>query len=644
MDPNQIIQELQEKLKQSERETEKERREKEREREEKEEERREKELAQQGQERERQEKERERQEKEVAQQELQKSRIETFLIGLSRDLLAVGSSSRSQGTTLCTSSATIQQLFAFVQGSLSHWNDFQALWNDTVGSLPLNSPEPLLQEQFRLFFMRFLSKHGDVHLVDFSRSGLYGLIQRVDLLFCRGRVARRLATYFESCLVGELKASGRGRRPDAKLEKAVQQVYQRFAHIVEECGIRRRSYWGFACNRTSIVFLHLRILPTRSGWDYDLLQSSPVALDTEGLRALCMLLSFDSHTMCSWDGEAPPVVSAASSAIVSSLRIASQVELSGMLQRGPVHGVGEPDAVEVATGVVDQTTAVVVKSFPPSKQGEMETERSVLLEISRIDWDAHKYWVPSLVLAEQSERGGILCTTPVGNPLPLASCFSEHAMLYCAELLLQLTSIVSNYHEKGVHHMDICPQNIVLLDEQQTAVRFPICLIDWGGASFMQKLDKKEFHYHTTFSPDWLDAVASLADLSDGERLQVCLQQAMLTTMCIAFGDVLSWLPPMAIILDEKNLQQDSHSRVRTKDDLFKIRREIITHLLDTSLDTPVLAGRDSLRLFFQQLRDAVPTLFELEERSIADNAMAVRIREFCADVCGRQFAELPAQ
>eukprot|EP00762_Andalucia_godoyi_P002893 ANDGO_04433.mRNA.1 hypothetical protein len=588
------------------------------------------------------EKEKERQEKEKSQSreqwledELKKSRIETFLIGLSRDLLAVGSSSRSRGTTLCTSRATLQQLFAFAEVSLLHWNDFQTLWNDTVGSLPLDCPEPQLHDQVRLFFMRFLSKHGDVHVVDFSRSGLYGLIQRVDLLFCRGRVARRLATYFEACLVGELKASS-GEVADAKLKEAVQQVYQRFAHMVEECGIRRRSYWGFACNRTSIVFLHLRILQTRSGWDYDLLQTNPVALDTQGLRALCMLLSFDSHTMCSWDGEAPPVVSTASSAIVESLSVSRRLQLTGMLQRGPVHGVGEPDAVEVATGVVDQTTPVVVKIFPPSKLGEMETERSVLLEISRIDWDAHKYWVPSLVLAEQSERGGILCTTPVGNPLPLASCFSDHAMLYCAELLLQLTSIVSNCHENGIHHMDICPQNIVLLDEQQAAVRFPICLIDWGGASFMQKRDKNEFHYHAAFSPDWLDAVASLADLSDGERLQVCLQQAMLTTICIAFGDVLSWLPPMAIVLDErKNLQQDSHTRVRTKDDLFKIRREIITHLLDTSLDTPVLFGRDSLRLFYQQLRDAAPTLFELEERCSVDNATAGRIREFCAAVRG---------
>eukprot|EP00762_Andalucia_godoyi_P003415 ANDGO_04326.mRNA.1 hypothetical protein len=589
------------------------------------------------------EKENERREKEIAQQEVKKARIETFLIGLSRDLLAVGSSSRSRRTNLCTSRATLQQLFAFVQVSLLHWNDFQTLWNDTVGSLPRNSPEPQLQDQFRLFFTRFLSKHGDVHLVDFSRSGLYGLIQRVDLLFCRGRVARRLATYFEACLVGELKGSS-GEHVEEKLGEAIRQVYQRFAHMVEECGIRRRSYWGFACNRTSIVFLHLRILQTGNGWDYDLLQTSPVALDTVGLRALCMLLSFDSHELCSWDGEAPPVVSATSSDIVSSLRIAHQIQLTGMLQRGPVHGVGEPNAVEVATGVVDQTTPVAVKSFPPSKLGDMETERSVLIEISRIDWGAHKYWVPSLVLSEQSERGGILCTAPVGNPLPLASCFSDHTVQYCTELLLQLTSIVSNCQEKSIYHMDICPQNIVLLgDEHQNGMRFPICLIDWGGASFVQKRDN-EFHYHTAFSPDWLDAVASLADLSDGERLQVCLQQAMLTTMCIAFGDVLSWLPPMAIVLDEKNLQQDSHTRVRTKEELFKIRREIIARLLDASLDTPVLDCRGPLRLFFQQLRDAAPTLFDLEERSIADNAMAVRIREFCAAACGPQTAEISLQ
>eukprot|EP00762_Andalucia_godoyi_P008165 ANDGO_07440.mRNA.1 hypothetical protein len=103
--------------------------------------------------------------------------------------------------------------------------------------------------------------------------------------------------------------------------------------MVEECGIRGRSYWGFVCNRTSIVFLHLRILQTRKGWDYDFFETNPVALDTEGLYALCTLLSFDSHALCSWDGEAPPVVSAASSAIIDSLSIAQQVQLVGMWSR-----------------------------------------------------------------------------------------------------------------------------------------------------------------------------------------------------------------------------------------------------------------------------------------------------------------------
>eukprot|EP00762_Andalucia_godoyi_P008823 ANDGO_06856.mRNA.1 hypothetical protein len=187
--------------------------------------------------------------------------------------------------------------------------------------------------------------------------------------------------------------------------------------------------------------------------------------------------------------------------------------------------------------------------------------------------------------------------------------------------------------------MDICPQNIVLLTEPLNDFMFPVCLIDWGGASFMQKRND-EFHYHSAFSPDWLDSVRSLTDLSDGERLQVCLQQAILTTMYIAFGDVLSWLPPMAIVLDKKNLQQDSHTRVRAKDDLFKFRREIIGYLLDVSLDTSVLNGLGPLRLFFQQLTDVVPSLFELKERSGMDNAMAVRIQEFCASVCDRQISE----
>eukprot|EP00762_Andalucia_godoyi_P004826 ANDGO_07275.mRNA.1 hypothetical protein len=171
------------------------------------------------------------------------------------------------------------------------------------------------------------------------------------------------------------------------------------------------------------------------------------------------------------------------------------------------------DAVELATATLDATNSIVVKCFPASKQAEWTTELGALQELSRIDWGRHRFCVPTLLHSEQSDHGAILCTAPVGVPLPLASCYPDRSLVFCTELLQQLTSIILQCSQNGVHHMDIDSQNVVLLEEAQSDSLFPICLIDWGGASFIQKRNA-EFHYHAAFSPDWLDAVASLADLS----------------------------------------------------------------------------------------------------------------------------------
>eukprot|EP00762_Andalucia_godoyi_P005377 ANDGO_08346.mRNA.1 hypothetical protein len=615
-------------------------------------ERKAKEIAEAAVDRERQEKEAEHQRRlaaeevaEKSQQQAKKSQeaekvsdIKYFLSKLSQDLLALGSSSRSHTTNLYATDASFDDLFPSISSKIPFWEDFQAMWNETVGTLPLDScPEPLLQDQLRLFITRFLSKHGDMHVVDFSRSGLYGQRQRVDLLLYIGRLAVRRPMYHGVSLVVELKAFDQHDGTEkSKLSEAILQVYQRFAHIVQESGISRRVCWGFACNRNFIVFICLRIFDSESGWDYELLETEPIALHEDGMKGLCFLLASDPHALCGWNGAPPPVVSAFSSGIVRSLSVSSRLELTGMLQRAPVHGIGKMDAVELATATLDSTTSVVVKCFPASKQAEWTTELGALQELSRIDWGHHRFWVPTLLHSEQSDHGAILCTAPVGVPLPLASCYPDRSLVFCTKLLQQLTSIILQCSEHGIHHMDICPQNIVLLEEVQSDFPFPICLIDWGGASFIQKHDKKEFHYHAAFSPDWLDLVRSLTDLTDGERLQVCLQQAVLTALYLAIGDVLSWLPPVAIFLKEST-HREKHTRLHNKDALFRIRSRILNDVLNPSLPIQALdtEERRPLRSFLQRLHREFPGLFELKKRSSASERLVSRMRDFFETASG---------
>eukprot|EP00762_Andalucia_godoyi_P004037 ANDGO_05654.mRNA.1 hypothetical protein len=599
---------------------------------EKEMERQEKESTQIALDRERQEKEAEHQGRLAAEEVAKVSGIKYFLSKLSQDLLALGSSSRSGTTNLYATGASFDDLFPSISSNLPFWEDFQAMWNETVGTLPLDScPEPLLQEQFRLFITRFLSKHGDMHLVDFSRSGLYGQNQRVDLLLCIGRLALRCPMYSNASITGELKGSDRfDGTTKSKLSEAIKQVYQRFAHIVQESGISRRVCWGFACNRNFIVFLCLRIFHSEAGWDYELLETAPIALQEDGMKGLCFLLSSDPHVLCGWNGAPPPVVSTLSSGIVRSLSISPRLELTGMLQRAPVHGIGKMDAVELATAILDSTTSVVVKCFSVSKLAEWTTELDALQELSRIDWGHHRFWIPTLLHSEQSDHGAILCTAPVGVPLPLASCYPDRSLVFCTELLQQLTSIILQCSQNDVHHMDICPQNVVLLEDVQSDFHFPICLIDWGGASFIQKRDKKEFHYHAAFSPDWLNSVRSLTALTDGQRLHACLQQAVLTVLYLAIGDVLSWLPPVAIYLNEST-RVESHTRVANKSVLFQIRSGILKDVLNPSLPIPALdtEERRPLRSFFQRLHHEFPSLFEMKKRSSASERLVRRVREF---------------
>eukprot|EP00762_Andalucia_godoyi_P008795 ANDGO_06849.mRNA.1 hypothetical protein len=163
-------------------------------------------------------------------------------------------------------------------------------------------------------------------------------------------------------------------------------------------------------------------------------RTAPIALEGDGLKGLCFLMSSDPHALCRWDGAPPRTVSALSLDIVSSLSVSPRLELTGMLQRAPVHGVGLLDDVELAIAMLDTTISVVVKCFPTSEQSEWTTEKGALEELSKIDWGLHRFWVPSLLHSEQSGHGALVCMAPVGVPLQLVSSCSNRALVFCTEL------------------------------------------------------------------------------------------------------------------------------------------------------------------------------------------------------------------
>eukprot|EP00762_Andalucia_godoyi_P001423 ANDGO_04880.mRNA.1 hypothetical protein len=141
----------------------------------------------------------------------------------------------------------------------------------------------------------------------------------------------------------------------------------------------------------------------------------------------------------------PPIVSSLSSEIVGSLSVSPRLELTGMLQRALVQGIGQMDAVELATATLDATNSVIVKFSPALTQAEWTTELGALRELSRIDWDDRRFWVPSLLHSEQSDHGELLCLGPVVAPLPLASCYpvriivSPQIVLHCNNSMACIT-------------------------------------------------------------------------------------------------------------------------------------------------------------------------------------------------------------
>lgn len=518
---------------------------------------------------------------------------------------------------------------------------FSKIWNDTVGSLPVEGcVENAVQEQFRVCFTRFLSATNNLHVVDCSRSGLYGVQAKVDLLFYPGPTARQVPTYFDACIVCELKASGKSDEADMKLVgKAIRQVMDRMQNIVAECGTRRRSYWSFVCSRTVVVFVHLRVLfhELSGQWSYVIRQSAPVALEAGGGTAICDLLSHDPLALCEWEGAPPPAVSDACSAnlLSQNLPIGQSIKLKGMLQRGPEgHGV-----VEVALGNMchDQEEAeeVVCKFFPKSKRELFAHERDALNKLSVLHGDSlygEDVHVPILKFAQESDAGCMLCTAPLGTPLLLASCFETTMTRYCKELFAQLVSVVAKCHAQQLYHNDICPQNVVLVRQPSDAgFALSISLIDWGAASFWGN-SSDIFHFHTAFSPDWVSSLSSTAaqNMDPAEQLQLALQQILLTTLFVAFGDVLSWVPPVAVSMDG-----EGHKRLKTATDMYKYRSNVIhrvVHSSDSLSLSPALQERYALVCFFRELYNRFSGLFDMQKRSHADPADLDRMVAFCME------------
>eukprot|EP00762_Andalucia_godoyi_P004853 ANDGO_07197.mRNA.1 hypothetical protein len=300
-----------------------------------------------------------------------------------------------------------------------------------------------------------------------------------------------------------------------------------------------------------------------------------------------------------------------------------------MLQRAPVHGIGQMDDVEIATGTLDAATSVVVKCFPASNLAEWTTETGALEKLSKNDWSHHLFWVPLVLHSARSDYGALVCMAPVGVPLQLVLSYSNRALVFCTELLQQLTNITLQCHQHGVHHLNICPHNVVLLEEVHSDFQFLLCLIDWAGASFVQKLDKKVFHYHPPFSPEWLwlDWIET-----DEQRLQVCLQQAVFTVLYLAIGDVLSWLPPVAFYL-KTSTRREAYASVDRVPDLFEIRERNARDVLDPLIPIRALDTdeRKPLRFFLQQLHLEFSGLFEQGEKCSADPSLLSSLLAFCA-------------
>ncbi|KAF0852184.1 putative mitochondrial protein [Andalucia godoyi] len=233
------------------------------------------------------------------------------------------------------------------------------------------------------------------------------------------------------------------------------------------------------------------------------------------------------------------------------------------------------------------------KLFPPNKLSEMKAEQAALERLAPIQWGKFSQWVPALIHHAQ-DGYGVLCTSPIGQPLPLASAFKKgtERLRCCQELIVQLCSIIIVAHTRS------------------------------GGSSFHDK-ENAGFQYHLAFSPSWLQRYdREKKKLKDNVGLCASLQQMVLTAFFIAFGVYFSWLPPKICTLhyEDDKIGKSRHTSLSNVDQLPTERTKLIDKLLDENFTAThcigsiaqMLTDRKPLLDMFRALREDCPWLFVL--------------------------------
>jgi hypothetical protein len=518
---------------------------------------------------------------------------------------------------------------------------FRSCWSTAFASAKFGAAvyEDAIQENFHSFFQTFLStlpEDAALHLIDCSRSGFYGKYQKGDLFFSIGSRARKHVEISDMALVGELKVSTKAASSKASLS----QILERFHHMVKKPDKDRGSYWGFSASDTEFQIVRLQVSFTDNEWKQTVEHSKWLSFSDEcALESFCRLCSAGWLSLCQYKHSKQQILSPM---VLKLQEKWPHVHFEGMLQRSTF-----PDeSVEVAFGSLNGEP-IVAKLFPSNKLTEMKTEREALQRLASAEWGKFAHWIPALDYhAQDAQDGyGVLCTSPVGSPLPLASAFNaSERLLYCQELIVQLCSIILVADARSVWHMDVCPQNIVLLQGGSDYLfKFPLCLVDWGGSSFHGK-ENAGFQYHLAFSPSWLRSYDGQKELEENAGLCASLQQMVLTVFFIAFGDYFSWLPPkMSTLHFSKDKAGTSrHTSISSADTLYLERGKLIEYLLDENFTAShckdsiaeMLINRKALLDMFRALRQDMPWLFmwdELDEHLSIDSR---RLLEKFTQIC----------
>jgi hypothetical protein len=511
---------------------------------------------------------------------------------------------------------------------------FRSCWSTSFASARCGADA--IQENFHSFFQAFLSslpEDAALHLIDCSRSGFYGKFQTGDLLFSIGSPARKHVNISDMALVGELKVS----RKMSSSRSSLSQILERFYHMIKQPDKDRGSYWGFSASDTEFQIVRLQISFTDNTWNQTVEHSQWLSFSDEcALESFCRLCSAGWLSLCQYKHSKQQILSPM---VLKLQEKWPHIHFEGMLQRRTSHD----ESVEVAFGSLSGKP-IVAKLFPSNKLTQMKTEREALQRLTSAKWGRFVHWIPAMDYHAQ-DGYGVLCTSPVGSPLPLASAFNApERLLYCQELIVQLCSIILVADARNIWHMDVCPQNIVLLQGGGDYLfKFPLCLVDWGGSSFHGK-ENAGFQYHLAFSPSWLRSYDGQKELEENAGLCASLQQMVLTVFFIAFGDYFSWLPPKISTLHFSSDEAGTSRRMSIgfADTLYWERENLIEHLLDENFTAThckdsiaeMLIDRKVLLDMFRALRQDIPWLFmwdELDEHiSIDSRRLLEKISQIC--------------